>query len=236
MTAKVYDHNQGNCRVVQTRWKNNFSVKTKVPVGFSNKKQELVTIEKLTLDLIIKKFTLYGWIQIKKSKDKITVARVIENQKKSITTSLTLIVTKTLSWKLILYNRIVLCSLKLFSDISLHLTASSLDSFVTKLNTCNICISNGDFNILIKQKFGNSPDLAFLDNDWEERGCIENSYMDDIRQASNIKVKECDLLIRSLTRCQPCPDYRKTLSAVMQIVKESDFDSSYIVNLLQFFI
>lgn len=108
----------------------------------------------------------------------------------------------------------------MFSDIPLNLTANSIDSFVTKLNACNICIGNGDFNILIKQEFGDSSDLAFLDENKKERACIENSYMEDIRQASTIRVKECDVLIRSMTRCQPCSDYRKTLSAMVKTVKE----------------
>lgn len=69
--------------------KHNFSVKIKVPAGFSKRKQELVTMEKLTFDLIIQKFTLYGWILIKKSEDRKTVARVIENENQSITNSLT---------------------------------------------------------------------------------------------------------------------------------------------------
>ena len=99
---------------------------------------------------------------------------------------------------------------------------------MTKLNACNISIGNGNFNILIKQKFGDSFDLAFLDKDWKDNTCIENSYMEDIRHASNIRVKKCDMLIRSMTRCQPCFDYRKTLSAMVQRVKESDVDlSSY---------
>ena len=34
------------------------------------------------------------------------------------------------------------------------------------------------------------------------------------------------MLIRSMTCCQPCFDYRKTLSAMVQRVKESDVDSS----------
>ena len=60
----------------------------------------------------------------------------------------------------------------------------------------------------------------------EEKACIENSYMEDIRHVSNIRVKECDLLIKSMTCYQPCSDYRKTLSAMVQRVKESDVDSS----------
>ena len=92
------------------------------------------------------------------------------------------------------------------------------------LNACNICIGNGDFTILVRQKFGNSSHLAFLDKDQKEKACIENSYTEeDIRHASNIRVKECDLLIRSMVRCQPCFDYRKSL---VQRIKESDVDSS----------
>ena len=114
----------------------------------------------------------------------------------------------------------------MFSDIPLNLTVNTTDLFVTKLNACNICIGNGDFNILIKQKLSDSSDLVFLDKSREKKAYIENSYMENIRHASNIRVKECDLLIRSMTRCQPCSDYRKTLSAMVQRVKESDADSS----------
>ena len=59
-------------------------------------------MEKLTLDLIIKKLILYGWILIRKSEDKITIARVTENENESIISSLTLVVTKCFSWNVIL--------------------------------------------------------------------------------------------------------------------------------------
>ena len=77
-------------------------MKMKVRVGFNNRRQELVTMEKLTLDLIIKKLILYGWILIRKSEDKITIARVTENENESIISSLTLVVTKCFSWNVIL--------------------------------------------------------------------------------------------------------------------------------------
>ena len=77
-------------------------MKMKVRVGFNNRRQELVTMEKLTLDLIIKKLILYGWILIRKSEDKITIARVTENENESITSSLTLVITKCFSWNVIL--------------------------------------------------------------------------------------------------------------------------------------
>ena len=89
----------------------------------------------------------------------------------------------------------------MFSDIPFNININTIDLFVTKLNACNICIGNGDFTILVKQKFGDSSYLAFLDKDQKEKACIENSYMEDIRHASNIRVKECDLLIRSMVRC-----------------------------------
>ena len=58
--AKCYDHNPENCTICShKRNKINFSVKMKVQAGFSNRKQELVTMKKLTLDLIIKRITLY---------------------------------------------------------------------------------------------------------------------------------------------------------------------------------
>ena len=59
-------------------------------------------MEKLTLDLIIKKLILYGWILIRKSEDKITIARVTENENESIISSLTLVITKCFSWNVIL--------------------------------------------------------------------------------------------------------------------------------------
>ena len=90
MMAKFYGHDPENCMACSHKVKkHNFSVKIKVPAGFSNRKQELVTMEKLTFDLIIQKFTLYGRILIKKSADRKTVARVIENENESITNSLT---------------------------------------------------------------------------------------------------------------------------------------------------
>ena len=118
MVAKFYGHNPENCRVRSHKVKtHNLSVKMKIPPGFNNRKQELVTMEKLTLDLIIQKFILYGWILIRIPEDNITVARVIENENKSITNSLTLVVTKSLSWKVILYNKFIPSSHSLFSDI-----------------------------------------------------------------------------------------------------------------------
>ena len=90
MMAKFYGHDPENCMACSHKVKkHNFSVKIKVPAGFSNRKQELVTMEKLTFDLIIQKFTLYDRILIKKSADRKTVARVIENENESITNSLT---------------------------------------------------------------------------------------------------------------------------------------------------
>ena len=71
-------------------------MKMKVPAGFNNRKYELVTMVKLTLYLIIKIFSIYGRILIRKSKDKITVIRVMENENKSITNLPTLIVTKSM--------------------------------------------------------------------------------------------------------------------------------------------
>lgn len=64
---------------------------------------------------------------IEKSEYKITITRVIENESESITNSLTLVVTKTLSWKVILYNRILSHSHSLFSDIPSSLTANNID-------------------------------------------------------------------------------------------------------------
>ena len=59
MMAKFYGHNPQNCRVCSHKVKkHNLSVKIKVPAGFSNRKQKLVTMEKLTLDLIIKKIDI----------------------------------------------------------------------------------------------------------------------------------------------------------------------------------
>ena len=71
-------------------------MKMKVPAGFNNRKYELVTMVKLTLYLIIKIFSIYGRILIRKSKDKITVIRVMENENKSITNSPILVVTKSM--------------------------------------------------------------------------------------------------------------------------------------------
>ena len=91
---------------------------------------------------------------------------------------------------------------------------------------CNIGIGNEDFNALIKQKFDRSSDLAFLGKDRKERACIENTYMEHICHATNIRGKECDLLIRSMNRSHSCSYYRKTLSAMVKRVKESDVVSS----------
>ena len=95
--AEIYGHNLENCRVCSDKVnKHNFSMKMKVPAGFNNRKYESVTMVKLTLYSIIKKFTLYGWILIRKSKDNITVTRVMENENESIANSLTLVVTKSM--------------------------------------------------------------------------------------------------------------------------------------------
>ena len=51
MMGKFYGHNPENCRVCSHKVKkHNVSVKMRVPAGFSNRKQELVTMENLTLD------------------------------------------------------------------------------------------------------------------------------------------------------------------------------------------
>ena len=77
----------------------------------------------------------------------------------------------------------------------------------------------------MKEAFADSSDLTFLNKDRKETACTENSYMEDNRYESNVKDKECDMLIGSMTRCQPCSDYRKTLSAMEQRFKESDVNS-----------
>ena len=47
MMTKFYGHNPENCRVCSHKVKkHNFSVKMKVPAGFNNRKQELITTKK----------------------------------------------------------------------------------------------------------------------------------------------------------------------------------------------
>ena len=51
MIAKFYGHDPENFRVCSHKVKNhNCSVKIKGSAGFNNRKQELVTMKKLTLD------------------------------------------------------------------------------------------------------------------------------------------------------------------------------------------
>ena len=59
MMAEVYGHNPKSCRICSHKVKKHkFYVKMKDPDVFNNRKQELVTMKKLLLDLIIKKVTL----------------------------------------------------------------------------------------------------------------------------------------------------------------------------------
>ena len=98
--------------------------------------------------------------------------------------------------------------------------------FKTKLNSWNNCIVTGNSKILIKQKFGDSSDLALVDKDRKEKACIESLYIKNTCHHSNIIVKQCYILIRPISICQSCYDYRKNSSATLQKVMKSNFDSS----------
>ena len=102
------------------------------------------------------------------------------------------------------------------------LTVLSINKFVEDLDKYNICIGNNDFENVVKNKLEKNPDLVFSDKNHEEKAVSETIDMEDIRSVATIRVMNYTILVFDHSRCEPCKDYQKILSAMASKLKDND--------------